>query len=200
VDDVAPFEFAKLRVLNGSHSTLAYLGALRGHRTIAEAIEDPELEATVRALVDDDVLPTLTSPAGVELPAYRDSVLERFANPHTGHTTVQVAMDGSQKLPQRLLDTARSRLAAGSVPTGVAQAVAGWIAYLRAAADGTLVVAGCRVALDDPMAPVLAEATAGPLNTVVEKVFGLRPVFGDDLPQSSAFRGAVDSALRELAR
>lgn len=199
-DDVAAFENAKLRVLNGSHSTLAYLGALRGHPTIAEAIADPQLEAAVRALVDDDVLPTLTAPDGVELPAYRDEVLERFANPHTGHTTVQVAMDGSQKLPQRLLATARDRLAVGAAPDGVALAVAGWIAYVRAAASGELTVGGRPVPLDDPLAPALAEATTGPPDGVVEKVLGLRAVFGDDLPRSGAFRAAVQGALREVAR
>lgn len=199
-DDVAPFERAKLRVLNGSHSTLAYLGALRGHATIAQAVADPELEAVVRALVDGDVLPTLAPPAGLDLPGYRDEVLARFANPNTGHTTVQVAMDGSQKLPQRLLDTARDRIAAGAVPTAVAHAVAGWIAYVRAAAAGSLVVGGRTVTLDDPMAAALAAATGGPLEGVVDAVFALRPVFGDDLPQAAAFRRAVGTALRTLAR
>ena len=97
--DVAPYERAKLRVLNASHSTLAYLGALRGYATIAEAVADPDLAQAVRALVDDDVLPTLVAPDGLDLARYRDDVLARFANPNTGHTTVQVAMDGSQKLP-----------------------------------------------------------------------------------------------------
>ena len=199
-DDVAPFERAKLRVLNGSHSALAYLGALRGYPTIARAVGDPELAAVVRALIDDDVLPTLAPPTALDLPAYRDEVLERFANPNTGHTTVQVAMDGSQKLPQRLLDTARDRIAAGAVPTAVAHAVAGWIAYVRAATAGDLVVDGRRVVLDDPMAGVLAEAAGGPLGRVVDAVFAVRPVFGDDLPQATAFREAVGAALRTLAR
>ena len=119
-DDVAPYERAKLRVLNASHSTLAYLGALRGHATIAQAVADPALEATARALVDEDVLPTLVAPDGLDLAQYRDDVLSRFANPNTGHTTVQVAMDGSQKLPQRLLGTVRDRLDSGAVPTAAA--------------------------------------------------------------------------------
>ena len=196
---VAPYERAKLRVLNGSHSTLAYLGALRGHATIARAIADPDVEGVVRALIDRDVLPTLASPPGLELGAYRDQVLGRFANPHTGHTTVQVAMDGSQKLPQRLLDTARDRIAAGAVPVAVATSVAAWIAYVRAAASGTLVVADRTVTLDDPLAAALAEAASGPLERAVDRVFGVRAVFGDDLPQATGFRDAVLSALRTLA-
>lgn len=197
--DVAPYERAKLRVLNGAHSTLAYLGALRGHATIAQAIADPELEGIVRALIDRDVLPTLVAPPGLDLGAYRDQVLGRFANHHTGHTTVQVAMDGSQKLPQRLLDTARDRIAAGAVPVAVATSVAAWIAYVRAAASGTLVVADRTVTLDDPMGATLAEAASGPLERAVDRVFAVRTVFGDDLPQATGFRDAVLSALRVLA-
>lgn len=195
--DVTPYEQAKLRVLNAAHSALAYLGALRGHATIAQAVGDPELGTLVRALVDEDVLPTLTVPDGLDLAAYRDDVLHRFANPRTGHTTVQVAADGSQKLPQRLLVTAHDRLAAGAVPHAVAYAVAGWIAYVRAAAAGDLVVAGRPVLLDDPLAGALAAAAAGP--DPVDGVLALREVFDEPLASSTAFRAAVTAALRDLA-
>ncbi|WP_046529244.1 mannitol dehydrogenase family protein [Cellulomonas sp. FA1] len=194
--DVAPFERAKLRVLNASHSTLAYLGALRGHATIAEAVADPELAAVVRELLDEDVLPTLVAPEGTDLRAYRDEVLHRFANPRTGHTTVQVAMDGSQKLPVRLLGTVADRLAAGAVPHAAAHAVAGWVAYVRAAAAGDLVVGGRAVALDDPVADRLAAAATGP--DPVEGLLALRDVFPAEVAGSTAFRAAVRSALRDL--
>ncbi|MEZ0447090.1 mannitol dehydrogenase family protein [Cellulomonas sp. ICMP 17802] len=196
--DVAPYERAKLRVLNASHSTLAYLGALRGHATIAQAMADPDLAGAVRALVDEDVLPTLVAPDGVDLTRYRDDVLARFANPHTGHTTVQVAMDGSQKLPQRLLGTVRDRLAAGAVPTASATTVAAWIAYVRATSRGELDVDGRPVALDDPLASTLAEAAAGPLDSLADRMLGVRAVFGDDLAGQDAFRLAVRSALAGL--
>ncbi|GEK20343.1 mannitol dehydrogenase family protein [Cellulomonas xylanilytica] len=196
--DVAPYERAKLRVLNASHSTLAYLGALRGHATIAQAVADPTLEATVRALVDEDVLPTLVAPDGMDLEQYRDDVLTRFANPNTGHTTVQVAMDGSQKLPQRLLGTVRDRLAGGSVPTAAATTVAAWIAYVRAASQGELEVDGRPVTLDDPLAPALAAAAAGPLDSLADRMLDVRAVFGDDLAGSDAFRSAVRRAVAEL--
>ncbi|MBO9556090.1 mannitol dehydrogenase family protein [Cellulomonas sp.] len=192
--DVVPYERAKLRILNASHSTLAYLGALRGYATIAQAVADPDLAATVRALVDDDVLPTLAAPPGMDLEQYRDDVLARFANPHTGHTTVQVAMDGSQKLPQRLLGTVRDRLAAGAVPVAAAATIAAWIAYVRAASLGELVVDGRAVALDDPMAAVLAEAARGPHDGLAERMLAVEPVFGD-LAGSAELVGAVRSAL-----
>lgn len=197
-DDVAPYERAKLRVLNASHSTLAYLGALRGHATIAQAVADPALEATVRALVDDDVLPTLVAPEGMDLAQYRDDVLARFANPNTGHTTVQVAMDGSQKLPQRLLGTVRDRLDSGAVPTAAAATVAAWIAYVRATSQGELEVDGRRVGLDDPLAPTLATAAAGPLDSLADRMLDVRAVFGDDLARSDEFRSAVRGAVADL--
>jgi fructuronate reductase len=197
-DDVAPYERAKLRVLNASHSTLAYLGALRGHATIAQAVADPALEATARALVDEDVLPTLVAPDGMDLAQYRDDVLSRFANPNTGHTTVQVAMDGSQKLPQRLLGTVRDRLDDGAVPTAAAAAVAAWIAYVRATSQGELEVDGRRVGLDDPLAPTLAAAAAGPLDSLADRMLDVRAVFGDDLAGSDAFRSAVRGAVADL--
>lgn len=196
--DVAPFERAKLRVLNASHSTLAYLGALRGHPTIAQAVADPDLAGAVRALVDEDVLPTLVAPDGLDLARYRDDVLERFANPNTGHTTVQVAMDGSQKLPQRLLGTVRDRLAAGAVPVAAAGTVAAWIAYVHATTQGDLTVDGRRIALDDPLATTLAEAAAGPLDTLADRMLAVRPVFGDDLADSTPFRVAVRAAVADL--
>jgi len=196
--DVAPYERAKLRILNASHSTLAYLGALRGYVTIAEAVADPDLASAARALVDQDVLPTLVAPDGMDLARYRDDVLTRFANPNTGHTTVQVAMDGSQKLPHRLLGTVRDRLAQGSVPTAAAGAVGAWMTYVRAASQGELEVDGRRVALDDPMASLLAEAAAGPLDSLADRMLGVRAVFGDDLADSAPFRSAVRAAVAEL--
>jgi fructuronate reductase len=197
--DVAPFERAKLRVLNASHSTLAYLGALRGYATIAQAVADPDLEAVARALVDEDVLPTLAAPDGLDLTGYRDDVLARFANPNTGHTTVQVAMDGSAKLPQRLLGTVRDRIAAGAVPDAAAASIAAWMSYVHATTQTGLEVGGRRVTLDDPLADVLAEAAAGPVDGLTARLLAVRQVFGADLGQSTELHDAVRAHLRTLA-
>lgn len=192
--DVAPYERAKLRVLNATHSTLAYLGALHGYRTIAEAVQDPALEQVARALIDEDVLPTLTPPDGLDLHAYRDSVLERFASPNTGHTTIQVAMDGSQKLPFRLLATAADRLAAGAVPHAVARAVAAWVVFVR---RGTSVT-GDVLPLDDPLADVLRAAAAGPEDGLADRMLDLRAVFPAEVGDPPEMRAAVRAAVREL--
>ena len=139
--DVAPWEQAKLRMLNATHSMLAYLGALRGYETIAEAVRDEELSRLSQALMTDDVVPTLTPPDGLDLTSYGASVLERFANPALKHRTRQVAMDGSVKLPVRMLGTVRDRLAAGAEPRTISLAVAAWMVYVLRTPD-----------LDDPQA------------------------------------------------
>jgi fructuronate reductase len=129
VADSAPYEQLKLRVLNGSHSALAYLGLLRGARTVDEAVRDDKVAEAVRRLIDEDVAPTL--PPELDLEAYRAALDERFANPRMGHRLEQIAMDGTQKLPARLLPVARERLAAGAEPRWVALAVAAWALHVR---------------------------------------------------------------------
>src|SRR5699024_192127 len=134
-DDVSLFEKAKLRMLNGSHSLLAYLGALRGFDTIADAVSDPDLEAAARSLQRDDVVPTLTAPPGIALHGYGDEILDRYRNPNLRHTTAQVAMDGSQKLPIRIIATAADRLASGAMPDACALTLAAWMVYVYAGQD-----------------------------------------------------------------
>ncbi|MBN0042147.1 mannitol dehydrogenase family protein [Cellulosimicrobium cellulans] len=132
--DVAPYERAKLRLLNGAHSYLAYAGSLAGHATIAEAVADPALAAGARAL-QADALATLEAPDGVDLAAYAQTLLDRFANPATGHTTRQVAMDGTQKIPFRWGATLADLLVArpdGPAPQGVVAALAAWAGYVVA--------------------------------------------------------------------
>jgi fructuronate reductase len=129
VADAAPFEQLKLRVLNGSHSMLAYLGLLAGARTVDEAVRDDAIAGAVRRLVEEDVAPTLGPE--LDLPGYVAALDERFANPRMGHRLEQIASDGSQKLPARLLPVARERLAAGAEPRWVALAVAAWARHLR---------------------------------------------------------------------
>jgi fructuronate reductase len=196
VGNVAPYERLKLRMLNGTHSLLAYLGALRGHLTIAQAVHDDVLATAARALMAEDVAPTVTVPGGPDVAAYGRTVLERFANPALRHTTAQVAMDGSQKVPLRLLGTVRDRLAVGAAPTWASLAVAGWMAYVARGTDTN----GRPLPLDDPLAPVLHRAvdSATDPTAVADRLLGVREVFGDDLPASDVFRDLVVAHLKEL--
>ncbi|GAA5139446.1 mannitol dehydrogenase family protein [Pseudonocardia adelaidensis] len=189
--DVAPYEAMKLRLLNGSHSTLAYLGALAGHTHVADAMADPCIAGVVAHLMADDVEPTLAVPDGYDVAAYQRELIERFHNPALRHRTVQIAMDGTQKLPQRLLGTIADRLAAGAEPRFACLGVAAWMRYVCTADT-----------VDDPMAHRLKELTghAATPEAVVEALLSLREVFGDELPANERFRALVTDALEALTK
>ncbi|MFC7480605.1 mannitol dehydrogenase family protein [Luedemannella flava] len=114
--DTTPYEHLKLRALNGVHSTIAYLGALAGREYIADALAIPGMVDLLRRMIAEDIAPSLEPPAGVSVIEYGESVLSRFANPAMGHRTLQVAMDGTQKLPQRVLHGMLDRRRAGASP------------------------------------------------------------------------------------
>lgn len=129
VDDVTPFEQRKLWLLNGSHSLLAYAGSIRGHASIDEAIADPACRAWVEALWDE-AAPHLPLPAE-DVAAYRQALLERYANPRIRHQLAQIVADGSTKVVVRTVPVIRAERAAGRVPLGCATVVAAWIRHLR---------------------------------------------------------------------
>ncbi|RPF23096.1 mannitol dehydrogenase family protein [Myceligenerans xiligouense] len=164
--DVAPYEQAKLRLLNGTHSLIAYAGALAGHASIAEAMADPRIAGHARTYLFEDALPTVTPPDGTDLGAYGEEILRRFANPHTGHTTLQVAMDGSQKIPFRWGGVLTDCLEAGRVPEGLAFGLASWAEFVRrrtlaAGGQGQDVPGGSCDGVDDPRAEELAALVGG---------------------------------------
>ncbi|MBU6267634.1 MAG: mannitol dehydrogenase family protein [Sphingomonadales bacterium] len=132
VADIAPFETAKLRMLNGAHSALAYLGLERGHVFVHQAIADPAVRPLVEALMRREAAASFPPAPGQDLPAYADALLARFANPALNHRLAQIAMDGSQKVPQRWLATLAAR-GAGACPA-IVTALGAWLRHLR---DGT---------------------------------------------------------------
>jgi fructuronate reductase len=198
VDDVAPFETMKLRLLNGSHSTLAYLGFLAGHEFIWQASADPMLATLIERLMAEEVLPTLAAPPGVDLGAYCAKLVERFRNPALPHRTQQIAMDGSQKLPQRLLGTVRDRIKTGGSIAHLALAVAGWIRYASGQDE-----AGKPIAVADPLAAKfasIASAARGNAAHVADGFLALTAVFGADLATNAVFRRAVSRDVGALFR
>jgi fructuronate reductase len=198
VDDVAPYEEMKLRLLNGSHSALAYLGALAGFELIADAVRSPAFASYIPALMDIDVTPTLAVPSGFDLVRYKEALMDRFADPALRHRTTQVAMDGSQKLPYRLLRTITSRLAAGHEPRRACLAVAGWMRFVTAGASDD----GVPLPLDDPLAGRLRSvaATASTPAAIVEALLTLGEVFPPDLADNPTFRALLTEALDALSR
>ncbi|MFO0993993.1 MAG: mannitol dehydrogenase family protein [Hyphomicrobiales bacterium] len=185
VGDVHPYELMKLRMLNGSHSTLAYLGYLAGYEYVNTAIADPALRALIHDLMTEEVMGTLPKGLG-DLDGYRDALIERFCNPALQHRTWQIAMDGSQKLPQRLLGTIRERLAAGLPITRLSLGVAAWMRFVTGVGEN-----GERIEVKDPLAPRLratADAANGSPSELVEGLLRVSEVFGRDLSSNQTFR------------
>jgi fructuronate reductase len=198
VGDIAPFETMKLRLLNGSHSTLAYLGFLLGHEFVWQASADPLLAALVERLMATEVVPTLAPPPGVDLSSYCAQIVARFRNPALPHRTQQIAMDGSQKLPQRLLGTVRDRLAGGGSIAHLALAIAGWIRYASGTDEH-----GRTIEISDPLAArfaSIAAAARGNASEIADGFLGLTEVFGADLSENTVFRRAVSRDVGGLIR
>lgn len=196
--DAGPYERVKLRILNGTHSALAYLGALEGIETIAETLARPHLRRFAEALINTDIVPTLDPPPGLSPTEYGRTVLARFSNSAIRHRTLQVAMDGSQKLPQRILDTIADRRAAGANPRYAALVVAAWMRFAMGSTDD-----GRAITLDDPLASEIHRAIKGADGSpaaVVNALLGLSAVFPPELAGDDLFRALVEEWLDALGR
>lgn len=196
VADVAPFETMKLRLLNGSHSLLAYLGALEGIETVANAVSRDALVALLKRYMLEEAAPTLDMPAGTDLAAYADSLLARFANDSLRHRLQQIAMDGSQKLPQRWLQGAHARIQAGGRVPCTALGLAAWIRY-TAGHD----LNGHTYPVDDPLAPRFVEIHqqhASDPAALVAAFLAMDDVVPPALAINNEFAVAVTSAYRRL--
>jgi fructuronate reductase len=174
VADVRPFELAKLRMLNGSHSTVAYLGLHYGHETVDQAIADPRIVSVVDALMIE-AAKTLPDVPGLDTVEYAQALKARFANSALQHRLAQIAMDGSQKLPQRLLGTIADLRGIGIRPTAAATGVASWMRHFS----------GPHV--NDPLAAQLKAAVSDDVPTLVDNSLKIETVFGE-LGMSEWFR------------
>jgi len=189
--DVSLFERAKLRLLNGSHSSLAYLGLLAGLATVAEAIAEPRLRAFIARLMREDIAPSLAPDAGLDLGAYSGAILARFANPGLSHQLAQIAWDGSKKLPIRLLGTVSDAYAAGRSVERLAIPTAAWMLFVRSQlAKGAPLI--------DPLAPVLADCVRGAVDEDVDRFFRTTDLFTQLGACTNDFRAAVATTHRRL--
>ena len=195
VDDVLPWEEMKLRMLNGSHSFLAYLGYLAGYAHISDCMQDASYRRAARHLMMAEQAPTLRI-SGVDLGAYADSLIARFSNPALQHRTWQIAMDGSQKLPQRLLDGIRIHLKQGSRWPLLALGVAAWMRYVSGVDD-----MGNAIDIRDPLAEkIRAIVETSHDENRVAALLTLQEIFGSDLPANPQFVQAVEQAWQSLVR
>ncbi len=196
VSDVRPFEKMKLRLLNGSHSLMAYLGYLAGYDTIAQTIADPAFEQLVRALMEEAEA-TLEPIDTVDFSTYSDQLIARFGNPANGHRCAQVAMDGSQKIPQRWIAVAVERLAKGEGINAVALATAGWIRYVYGSNE-----LDEKITMQDPLAATFAAMAAKHTYDALsfaDAVLRIESVFGA-LGRNPAFAVPVKRYVSQLFR
>lgn len=194
VADVVPFEEMKLRMLNGSHSFLAYLGYLAGYQHINDCMEDANYRHAAHALMLKEQAPTLKV-KGVDLGRYADLLIERYSNPALRHRTWQIAMDGSQKLPQRMLDSVRWHLANQSDFSLLALGIAGWMRYVSGVDEHGQVIDVC-----DPLLAVIQNAVSASDEgeSRVKALLGIEAIFGKELPLIATFTSAVNNAYLAL--
>lgn len=194
VEDVVPFEMMKLRMLNGSHSFLAYLGYLAGYPHINDCMEDENYRLAAHTLMLNEQAPTLKV-KGVDLGRYADLLIARYSNPALRHRTWQIAMDGSQKLPQRMLDSVRWHLVHQKPFPLLALGVAGWMRYV-----GGVDEQGNAIDVSDPQLAVIQAAVKGSAEgeNRVNALLGIESIFGKELPREKAFTDAVMSAYLTL--
>ncbi len=195
VADVVPFEMMKLRMLNGSHSFLAYLGYLGGYETIADTMTNPAYRNAARALMLNEQAPTLSMPEGTDLAAYAELLIARFTNPSLKHRTWQIAMDGSQKLPQRLLDPIRLHLKKGEDARHLMLGVAGWMRYISGVDEQ-----GHPIEVIDPLSAQY-QAIYQQYPSIEERVralLAIDTIFGRDLCENTDFIERVTAACQQL--
>jgi fructuronate reductase len=192
--DVAGYERAKLRLLNGAHSSLAYLGSLAGYETVAQAMRDPQLAAFVCSLMVEDIAPSIVAPRGFHVADYIESVLRRFRNPVLRHLLSQVAWDGSQKLPFRIFGTVQDAIQAGRPLARLCVPIAAWFHFIRRKAQQ-----GERVT--DPLAEQLlaiGAACNGEAAHDVRAFLALDRVFPASLATNAEFVTALSNAYVQL--
>ena len=191
-DDVSPYEEMKIGLLNGSHQALCYLGILLGYRYAHEAMQDAQLSAHVRAYMDQDVTPVLAPVPGIDLEAYKDTLIERFSNTAISDQLGRIAYDGSSRLPKFVLPVLRRQLKTGGSLQRSALILAAWCHYQRGEDEQ-----GESYEVLDPRAEAV-QAAARPGDDQVRRFLALDEVFGRDLPQADAFVEAFRLQLERL--
>jgi fructuronate reductase len=194
--DVSAYERAKLRLLNGAHSTLAYLGLLAQLETVAQSMAQPAVRTFVERLMVEDIQPTLAAPRGAELDAYRQSILRRFENPSLRHQLSQIAWDGSQKLPIRILGTISDAIAARRPVSRLVVPVAAWMHFIR-------MQAAAARAIVDPLASELADCgrnATGAARQDLPAFFRLPGMFPARLVSDAGFVKALGDAYDLITR
>ncbi|SHF71940.1 fructuronate reductase [Microbulbifer donghaiensis] len=198
VEDVEAYELLKLRLLNGCHSLLAYSGYLAGFETIADVMAEPAFAAMANQFLASEASAAVEAPHGFDLQTYRQQLLERFSNRALRHRTWQIAMDGSQKIPQRWLGTLRHQLESGGSIELLTFALACWIRYVSAVDD-----AGNPIEVSDPLAremKAICDAHRDKPKELAGAFLQFAAVFGSDLQHSQRLQQALTTWLTSIGK
>ena len=191
ISDVLPYELMKIRLLNGSHLAIGYLGALAGFRYVHDVLADPLFAQFITAFMEE-VTPVVPIIPGTSVEAYKRTLMERFSNPTINDQVTRICSEGSAKFPKWLVPSVSDLLARGAPTPLLALVVAGWIVYL--AGD-----------LDEKGQPLERIDARGPELTALARsstsaILGVRSIFGEELPSHPAFPQAVASSIHALRR
>ncbi|MBX3578787.1 MAG: mannitol dehydrogenase family protein [Rhizobiaceae bacterium] len=194
VKDVAPYEKMKLRMLNGAHSMLAYAGYVAGHAYVRDVMKDADLAALVKRH-QTEAARTLDPVPGIDLDSYGNELRARFKNPAIAHMTYQIAMDGTQKLPQRILEPALVALRRGLPLDAYAFAVAAWMRYVLGMSE-----TGETYTLRDPREAEIAALVEGQRDagSIVDRLLALPGLFPVDLAAAPGWDTAVKRRLETM--
>ncbi|MVV50391.1 mannitol dehydrogenase family protein [Pseudomonas sp. PB120] len=191
-DDVTPYEEMKIKLLNGSHLALTYLGFLKGYRFVHETMNDPLFVRYMRAYMDLDVTPQLSSVPGIDLTQYKNTLVERFSNQAIADQLERVCSDGSSKFPKFTVPTINRLIADGRETKRAALVVAAWALYLKGVDEN-----GDTYAIPDPRAAFCQGLVADDA-LIARRLLGVEEVFGTAIPKSPAFVAAFEWCLDSL--
>ncbi len=191
-DDVSPYEEMKIKLLNGSHLALTYLGYLRGYRFVHETMADPLFVEYIRRYMDEDVTPQLAAVPGIDLARYKQTLIERFSNRAIADQLERVCSDGSSKFPKFSVPTINRLIADNAALDRAALVVAAWALYLRGVDEN-----GEQYRIPDPRADFCQSLVAED-DGLAERLLGREEIFGTRIPRSLAFREAFERNLLRL--
>ena len=192
VPNVEKFEIMKLRCLNGTHSALAYLGYLSGYKTIFDAVSEPVFQKYLFRTWKMEIIPSIDPPSGFDLIKYTDELFKRYSNSAIVHSTHQIAMDGSQKLPQRILGTVQENLQDNRSVALLCEAIAAWIRFTGGADES-----GREIDVLDPLASEFVEChrKSKDVMDLVDRYLSLNQVFSDFLKRNAVFKSHLENAI-----
>ena len=191
-DDVTPYEEMKIKLLNGSHLALTYLGFLKGYRFVHETMNDPLFVRYIRDYMDLDVTPQLASVPGIDLEGYKDTLIERFSNQAIADQLERVCSDGSSKFPKFTIPTINRLIVDQGNLERASLVVAAWALYLKGVDEN-----GVTYKIPDPRAE-FCQALVADDALMTQRLLQVEEIFGLAIPQSAEFVAAFEQNVNNL--